>query len=57
MSDLRTPDEWSRIQGVLVLDPDGWREDGKPWTEPITEDEFAKRLAISTVGPWQWEKT
>ena len=48
---LRTPDEWSRITGWRVLDPDGWRgRDGRPWTDPISVDEWNERLAESTAG-------
>jgi hypothetical protein len=48
---LATPDEWSKRFGIKVWDPDGWRSDGKPWDEPISEDEFERRAAVSTVGP------
>lgn len=52
---LRRPDEWCRLKGVYVLDPDGWRDDGAPsWIEPITEAEFDRRLSICTQAPWDW---
>lgn len=48
--DLKTPDEWCRIEGVEVMDPDGWRgRDGRPWTDPITLAEFKNRLIICTM--------
>lgn len=48
--DMRPPQEWCWIQGVTILDPDGWRWDGKDWDEPITEAEFTERASRST----QW---
>lgn len=46
---VQTPDEWSRRLGVIVRDPDGWRNDGKSWDDPISEDEFRRRASLSTV--------
>jgi hypothetical protein len=56
--ELRTPDEWCRIQGVQVLDPDGWRgRNGRPWMDPISLAEFQERLVtctqrVSRNHPW-----
>jgi hypothetical protein len=34
---------------ILIVDPDGWRmKDAPAWTEPITEQEFGWRAAMST---------
>lgn len=51
MSEMKlTPVEWQEIEGVTILDPDGWRMAGAPaWDEPITRDDFLKRMSISTV--------
>lgn len=48
---LKTPDEWiAERPGLHVLDPDGWRgRDGRPWTDPITEAEFTRRLWMCTL--------
>jgi hypothetical protein len=46
--ELRTPDEWSSEEGILVMDDDGWRADGKPWDVPITLAEFNERASISS---------
>lgn len=46
MPDVRTPDEWCKRFSVTVHGPDGWR--GKSWDEPITEDEFWRRVAVSS---------
>lgn len=54
MSDvLKTPEEWDRelYPGSMVWDPDGWRKDGRPWTDPITREEFEERRGRSTIGP------
>ena len=48
MSDLKTPDEWCRLTGGKVLDPDGWRDDGTPWETPLSWADFAARYSIST---------
>lgn len=47
----RIPDEWSRILGILVLDPDGWnrRDFEKDWFIPLTQKEFEKKAFISTI--------
>jgi hypothetical protein len=51
--DLRTPDEWLMLKhpNLKVYDPDGWRGlSGRPWTDPISEDEFDQRLVRCTIG-------
>lgn len=55
MNELRTPDEWCRIRGVHILDADGWRPPvAQAWDVPITENEFIRRAAISTIRLWNW---
>lgn len=45
----KTPAEWCRIEGVEILDPDGWRgANGRPWNDPITLAEFQERLVVCT---------
>lgn len=46
---MKTPEEWENEMGVVVLDPDGWRRDGKSWHEPLTRDDFWHRMVQSTV--------
>lgn len=48
----RTPAEWlaTDYSGIVIRDPDGWREDGKSMDEPISKDEFSRRLAICTLS-------
>ena len=48
--EIRTPVEWEAITHIRIMDPDGWRADGKDYTEPITRAEFIQRAAVSTVG-------
>jgi hypothetical protein len=48
-----TPDEWllkPAYRGMVIMDPDGWDRKNfeASWAEPITEDEFAKRMLMST---------
>ena len=46
---LKTPEEWSVIKNVLILDPDGWRIPESPsWETPISEKEFDERLLLCT---------
>ncbi len=49
MPELRRPVDWQHEFDYVVLDPDGWRRDGKSWDEPITRDEYSQRLMWSTV--------
>jgi len=50
--ELRTPAEWSALDGVTVMDPDGWRGSkqlpAKSFDEPIDRDEWEGRLSLST---------
>ena len=49
-SEKRTPAEWQKKAGYRIDDPDGWRgEHGKPWSEPITWEEFTQRAMLSTI--------
>lgn len=43
-----TPKEWQELEGIIVIDPDGWRKDGKSFDEPISKDEFNQRMVLST---------
>ena len=49
MDELKTPIEWSKIDGIVIMDPDGWRNDGKSFYEPITRAEFDERTWVSTI--------
>lgn len=60
MSEKKTPDEWSALDGVTVMDPDGWRfpsRFGDPsreygpqdWGVPITRQEWEDRLGLSSA--------
>jgi hypothetical protein len=44
-----TPFVWGEKYGIHVLDPDGWREDGADFFEPITYAEWKARLWGSTI--------
>jgi hypothetical protein len=45
-----TPKEWQEKTGITILDPDGWRKDGKSFDEPIDLNEWNERMFISTVS-------
>lgn len=48
-ADLRSPAEWCHIEGVQILDADGWRgRDGRDFTDPISLAEFRERLVVCT---------
>ncbi len=49
---LRTSEEWQKLLGVEVLDPDGWDRQNLEYSfyqEQITRKEFEKRLDTSTT--------
>lgn len=43
------PEQWERMLGVEVLDPDGWRGNMLAWEIPITREDFLRRAAESTT--------
>lgn len=51
---LKSAADWSAETGVSVIDPDGWRRiipgglQPRPWSDPITREEFAVRANMST---------
>lgn len=48
----KKPEAWlaELYPGMKILDPDGWRNPiGKPWSMPISREEFEQRLAYCTV--------
>lgn len=50
MSAMKTPEEWCAELGARIADPDGWRgHDGRPWTDPISREEFDRRLMVCTI--------
>lgn len=56
MFELKTPAEWEEIDGIRVVDPDGWRVDGKPFDEPIIWEEWSRRSSMSTCDMTEWFK-
>lgn len=44
------PADWCAILGVRMVDPDGWRRDGKPYGEPVGLAEFVRRCWPSALG-------
>jgi hypothetical protein len=47
--ELRTPQEWCDALGARVMDPDGWRDGTRDWSESITREEFDGRLIRCTI--------
>lgn len=48
----KTPDEWIAEKfgdQVIMLDPDGWRQDDTPYDKKITYKDFCDRLNMSTI--------
>jgi hypothetical protein len=45
-----TPEVWNSMYGVRIMDPDGWRRDGKDYDEPLTFDDWHDRMLDSTVA-------
>ena len=50
---LKKPEEWLAevYPGAAILDPDGWRNDGKSFDEPITCGDFERRFQACTIRP------
>lgn len=47
---LKKPQEWARLEGIKIKDPDGWRTaDAPDFDTLITHDEYTTRLSRSTV--------
>lgn|SRR5487761_198418 len=45
----KKPIEWAREHGIIIIDSDGWRDDGKSFDEPISLHEFRARAILSTM--------
>ncbi len=44
-------DKWTKLTGIVVLDPDGWdrKNFDVSWAEEITFDEYCDRASRSTT--------
>lgn len=48
--ELKFPREWEAIDGVKVIDPDGWSHGSyQSWGTPISREEWERRLSTSTI--------
>jgi len=43
------PENWARLVGVEIIDPDGWRGKGDDFKKPIYLVEFIERLSRCTI--------
>lgn len=43
------PEDWQRVTGVRIIDPDGWTTNMLDWGAPLTRDDFLSRAACSTA--------
>ena len=41
--------KWSKILGITILDPDGWRNDNTPLEKKIIFDDYLNRMSYSTI--------
>lgn len=53
MVKLKRCDEWLQLReysNIIICDPDGWDRTHfkESWAEPISEEEFKRRLSLST---------
>lgn len=49
-----TPEQWQKILGFTVMDPDGWDRKGDfqtDWNKPISFNTFMDKAAESTTSP------
>ena len=51
---LLTPEDWSKLSDIEVIDPDGWNrlDFDKDWAKPITFSEFYSKASASTTSNW-----
>lgn len=50
--ELRTPQEWAALDGIRIIDADGWRLPNSPrFDAPIPRAEYVWRVAICTIDP------
>jgi len=51
----KTVSEWLKDlynDEIVILNPNGWSQDGTPLDKPISESDFNMRLSLSTIkGP------
>lgn len=48
--ELKTPSDWCALLGAEIMDHDGWRDGTRSWYDPITREEFDKRLMRCTIN-------
>lgn len=49
---LKKPQEWAADEGILIMDPDGWRRPGDPdFDAPTTYEDYYPRMQMSTLMP------
>jgi hypothetical protein len=51
--ETKTPCEWmaALYPHMMIIDPDGWRGiNGRPFDDPISEQEFRRRFARCTIS-------
>lgn len=42
--------DWARELGAEIIDPDGWRNEGRSMDEAITKAEFDRMINQSTIN-------
>lgn len=47
-------ERWSKLLGICVMDPDGWRNDNTPLEKKITLDDYFNRMTYSTIELKNW---
>lgn len=47
--DLRHPEEWEKIEGIRIVNADGWLNTSTPWDLPISYAEFLELSNASTI--------
>jgi hypothetical protein len=47
---MKSPDQWMKITGIKVRDPDGWRQEGLSWSTRISRLKFLRLTIPSTCS-------
>lgn len=57
IEDLKTIQEWASLDGIEIIDPDGFdRRDPLLWEKKISLEEFQRGKLLCTIAPLGWRE-